>query len=225
MLPLQVVNGDAVIPQGNGPKIIAHVCNDIGAWGKGFVLAISRRWPEPEQDYRRWHRDRAGNDFTLGAVRLVHVQPDIWVANMIGQHDIRRGAGGPPIRYEAVSECLTTQQRGRYFAQGLGGSSARGGSARQVEAEASGNPAAIDSAWIAVPDAALRLFVVTGSNVTEIAGMLPAAAENIRAAVETGRVVEKRSGRSTGPGGDSQAELTATGAKHRPPMVGLLPVA
>ncbi|MEV6001124.1 Appr-1-p processing protein, partial [Streptomyces griseomycini] len=27
-----------------GVKVIAHVCNDIGGWGKGFVLAVSRRW-------------------------------------------------------------------------------------------------------------------------------------------------------------------------------------
>ena len=43
--------GDATAPVADGPKIIAHICNDIGAWGRGFVLAISRRWPEPEKAY------------------------------------------------------------------------------------------------------------------------------------------------------------------------------
>ncbi|WP_116246189.1 macro domain-containing protein [Nocardiopsis sp. FIRDI 009] len=104
---LSVVRGDATSPHAPGPKIIAHVCNDRGGWGKGFVLALSRRWPEPERDYRAWYRARAGNDFGLGAVRLVRVRPDTWVANMVAQHGTRRGrGGGPPIRYEAVAACL-----------------------------------------------------------------------------------------------------------------------
>jgi O-acetyl-ADP-ribose deacetylase (regulator of RNase III) len=108
MEALRLVEGDATNPKADGRKIIAQVCNDIGAWGKGFVLAVARRWPEAEQDYRQWHRDRADNDFGLGAVRLVQVQPDIWVANMIGQHGIKRAAAGPPIRYDAVAQCLAS---------------------------------------------------------------------------------------------------------------------
>jgi O-acetyl-ADP-ribose deacetylase (regulator of RNase III) len=108
MEALRLVEGDATTPEADGRKIIAHVCNDIGAWGKGFVRAVTRRWPEPEEDYRQWHRDRADNDFGLGAVRLVQVQPDVWVANMIGQHGIKRGAAGAPIRYDAVAQCLAS---------------------------------------------------------------------------------------------------------------------
>ncbi|MEU1964798.1 macro domain-containing protein [Micromonospora sediminicola] len=107
MRTLRIIQGDATSPQAKGPKVIAHVCNDLGGWGKGFVLAISRRWPEPERDYRDWHRHRAGNDFGLGATRLVRVAPDLWVANMVGQRGMRRGSGGPPIRYDAVERCLT----------------------------------------------------------------------------------------------------------------------
>lgn len=106
--PLRIIKGDATSPQAAGPKVIAHVCNDLGGWGKGFVVAVSRRWPQPERDYREWHRHRADNDFGLGAVRLVQVQADIWVANMIGQHGLQGGSGGPPIRYDAVERCLAT---------------------------------------------------------------------------------------------------------------------
>jgi len=49
---IQYVKGDATTPQGDGHKIIVHVCNDLGKWGKGFVLAISKRWKEPEATYR-----------------------------------------------------------------------------------------------------------------------------------------------------------------------------
>ncbi|MEU7551196.1 Appr-1-p processing protein [Streptomyces sp. NPDC044571] len=110
MEPLRIVAGDATSPQVEGPKIIPHVCNDIGGWGRGFVRAVSQRWPEPERQYRAWYRGRGGNDFGLGAVQLVRVRADLWVANMVGQRGIRRaaptGGGRPPIRYEAVARCL-----------------------------------------------------------------------------------------------------------------------
>lgn len=108
-MPITYLRGDATSPQAKGPKLIAHVCNDAGGWGKGFVLALSRRWPEPERDFRTWWRHRAKNDFALGAVRVIQVKPDTWVANMIGQHGTRTGRSGtPPVRYEAIATCLTS---------------------------------------------------------------------------------------------------------------------
>ncbi len=106
MKEISYLVGDATTPDTQGPKIISHICNDIGAWGKGFVLAISKRWPKPEARYRAWYKGRKKNGFGLGAVQLVQVENDIWVANMVGQHNIRRTKSGPPIRYEAVEECL-----------------------------------------------------------------------------------------------------------------------
>ncbi|WP_329459135.1 macro domain-containing protein [Streptomyces sp. NBC_01497] len=105
-LPVRYVEGDATAPVASGPRIIAHVCNDVGGWGAGFVVALSRRGPEPEAAYRTWYRGRATNDFRLGAVQLVPVQVDMWVANMIGQHGLRRAGGRPPVRYEAIEEAL-----------------------------------------------------------------------------------------------------------------------
>jgi O-acetyl-ADP-ribose deacetylase (regulator of RNase III) len=109
VIPVRYVKGDATSPQAKGPKIVAHVCNDVGGWGKGFVLAISKRWPEPERDFRAWHCHRAGNDFGLGAIRLIQVNADTWVANMIGQRGIKRAnSGPPPVRYQAIAACLKT---------------------------------------------------------------------------------------------------------------------
>lgn len=106
MIPITYLKGDATSPQAKGVKIIAHICNDRGGWGKGFVVAVSKRWPEPEEAYRAWHRERVQNDFGLGAVQFVQVEEFIWVANMIGQHGMTGGSKGPPIRYEAVEACL-----------------------------------------------------------------------------------------------------------------------
>jgi len=101
------IQGDATCPQTSGVKIIAHICNDLGGWGKGFVLAISKRWSEPEAEYRKWHRNRAKNDFGLGALQIIQVEKYIHIANMVGQHGMRTGGNGrPPIRYSAVEECL-----------------------------------------------------------------------------------------------------------------------
>ncbi|WP_329390317.1 macro domain-containing protein [Streptomyces sp. NBC_01716] len=99
-------HGDATAPLGSGNRVIAHVCNDIGAWGRGFVMSLSRRGPEPEAAYRAWHQGRGQNDFRLGAVQLVRVAPELWVANMVGQRGIRRAGGNPPVRYEAIDEAL-----------------------------------------------------------------------------------------------------------------------
>ena len=101
------VVGDATRPPADGNTIIAHVCNDTGGWGRGFVVALSERWPESERSYRRWYAERATNDFGLGALRLVAVGSGLWVANMIGQRGIRRSGGRPPIRYDAVEQALT----------------------------------------------------------------------------------------------------------------------
>ncbi|MEU6464237.1 Appr-1-p processing protein [Streptomyces sp. NPDC046976] len=43
----------------------------------------------------------------LGAVQLVQVDPRTWVANMVGQHGIRTGSKGVPVRYEAIDTALT----------------------------------------------------------------------------------------------------------------------
>jgi O-acetyl-ADP-ribose deacetylase (regulator of RNase III) len=79
---INYIKGDATNPQGLGNKLIVHICNDIGAWGKGFVLAISKKWKEPEKEYREWYKSQT--DFELGKVQFVQVEPDAFVANMIG---------------------------------------------------------------------------------------------------------------------------------------------
>lgn len=100
---IKYLKGDATAPVSMGNKIIVHVCNDIGGWGKGFVEAISKRWKEPEQAYRNWYKTQKG--FHLGAVQFVQVSDSIWIANLIGQHKIRKDEkGNPPIRYEAIRE-------------------------------------------------------------------------------------------------------------------------
>lgn len=109
MASIHYTLGDATQPGSPGPAIIVHICNDIGGWGAGFVLALSKRWPEPERCYRAWHQSGSAAEdapFELGQVQFVEVGNDITVANLIGQRGIRKVGRQPPIRYEAVESGL-----------------------------------------------------------------------------------------------------------------------
>ena len=104
---IKYVKGDVTEPIGEGLKIICHVCNDVGGWGRGVVLAISKKWKTPEIQYRKWANGEINSiPFELGRIQLVKVAEDIIVANMIGQCDIRTINGIPPVRYNALRECL-----------------------------------------------------------------------------------------------------------------------
>ena len=99
---ISYVTGDATRPHGDGPRLIAHVCNDAGGWGRGFVLALSKRWPDPEAIYRVWHQSRG---LRLGSIQVIDVEPGLYVANMIAQHGYSR-PGRPAIRYDALAKTL-----------------------------------------------------------------------------------------------------------------------
>lgn len=112
---IKYVKGDATQPYGTGHKLILHCCNDHvpGAWGSGFVIALSKRWADPEDQYRRWStgadtvRSVVTGPYRLGECQFVNVDRDITVVNMIGQHGTGcRADGTPPIDYPAIEECL-----------------------------------------------------------------------------------------------------------------------
>jgi O-acetyl-ADP-ribose deacetylase (regulator of RNase III) len=134
---VRFVRGDATRPLGEGMlRVVAHVCNDVGAWGCGFVLAVARRWPAAERGYRAWFDEaarRGAPTLELGRVQHCLVDgpcyhrdeawdfgdeddPDVpppgdsrclWVANMVAQRGIRRRASDPPaVCYDALATCL-----------------------------------------------------------------------------------------------------------------------
>jgi len=93
------LNGDATKPKYPGMKIICHVNNNIGKWGKGFVLAVSNRWPETRKKFLKLGK------WDLGDVQLLPVEDDIIVANMVAQN----GIGKPNVKridYDALKLCL-----------------------------------------------------------------------------------------------------------------------
>lgn len=103
---IKYIEGDATYPKGKGNKIIVHICNDIGKWGSGFVMAISKRWHSPKEEYIKWFE--SNEKFKLGNVQIVNVTEDIYVANLIGQHKTATIYDYKyiPIRYDAVETGL-----------------------------------------------------------------------------------------------------------------------
>lgn len=143
MIPITYLIGDAtepIMPPGHKPRkdwrIIAHVCNDIGAWGKGFVLALSARDKRPEEAYRDWMRrslmkedyfrgnsDRLGYEIggrawkqhdpttmlQLGEQQSIFGfdgDASVIVVNMIAQRGIKWVGNGPPLSYLYLWRCL-----------------------------------------------------------------------------------------------------------------------
>ena len=98
----------AAIAENPSPIIIPHVCNDIGAWGAGFVLPLAKHFPKARERYIEWH-DKAdkGNPLILGRSQNAFIKPNLTVVNMIGQRNVGMGNDGrPPVRYAALADCL-----------------------------------------------------------------------------------------------------------------------
>lgn len=114
---INYVIGDATRPQGDGSKIIVHVCNDIGAWGAGFVMAISARWSEPEENFR-YLSSKGENgipDYLRGYVQYIQVEKDIWVANMFAQRGVRSPDNLHPLNYGDLRSCLVNVANSALF--------------------------------------------------------------------------------------------------------------
>lgn len=97
---LSVQQGDVCQPRGPGRCYIAHVCNDIGAWGAGVAQAIGAVYPVAQQAYIYW----TGRQ--LGFCQVVPVAKDRYVINMVAQHGLRSSQNRRPFQDEAATQCL-----------------------------------------------------------------------------------------------------------------------
>jgi O-acetyl-ADP-ribose deacetylase (regulator of RNase III) len=112
MVPIKYIKGsatDIILFQKTAPTadnhVIAHICNDYGGWGAGFVLALSKLSKLPEQAYRALQVEHR----QLGNTYLVEIQPGLSAANMIAQHG-NSASGKPAVRYAALAFCLDSLQ-------------------------------------------------------------------------------------------------------------------
>lgn len=104
MSEIKYIVGDATQPvDKSGTKnFILHCCNDVGGWGAGFVVALSRVWKEPEQMYRQAFSEEVVPQ--LGDVQFCQVEEGLQVVNIIGQHNYKNYGSMKPVRYDALRE-------------------------------------------------------------------------------------------------------------------------
>lgn len=104
MTDISYLIGDATEPIGDGKKIIAHICNDIGKWGKGFVVPLGKKYPKAKECYLKSF-SLFGGKLKLGDCEFIY-NDDIIIANMIAQHGIYNKNNTTPIRYGSLFESL-----------------------------------------------------------------------------------------------------------------------
>lgn len=115
---IQYVKGDATRPQGGGDKILLHICNQEGGWGRGFVTAINQRWPEPEIRVERsrslpeyiYRSQHAKGNSKLGDVHFVPMETkdgtNLWIVNMVAQDGYKSEKNPVPLSYVHLGRCL-----------------------------------------------------------------------------------------------------------------------
>lgn len=92
--------------------LLMHGCNNIRAWGSGFVLALNKHWNRPMERYVRDH------SCVLGDIQYVKVEENLWVVNAITQngcgtdtiHHLDRHIETCPFKYDALISCCRKVQ-------------------------------------------------------------------------------------------------------------------
>jgi O-acetyl-ADP-ribose deacetylase (regulator of RNase III) len=104
---LTEIHGNALEPRGAGQKLIIHVVTDKAeTWGgRGFAMAVRRKWPHVHEDFSAW-AGLHGKNLKLGQVRFCEATHDIRVASLVAQHGYGKGRG-PRIRYAALAQGVT----------------------------------------------------------------------------------------------------------------------
>lgn len=86
------------------PAVIPHIVNNIGCWGRGFVLAITKRFGKsPESAYKTWFYEQS---FSLGKIQIVKVSSNIHVINMVAQKGIISRDNPKPLDLISLDYCL-----------------------------------------------------------------------------------------------------------------------
>lgn len=115
-MPLRYIEGDLFEHEydPNRCTVIAHVCNDQGVMGSGFVVPLAKTFPWAKEAYVNWFKDnpvqynaqvlgKAG-PAGRGQTQLVLVQndPNVVVANMVAQ----TLSGERPLYYNDLVRCM-----------------------------------------------------------------------------------------------------------------------
>lgn len=110
MKKIVYLKGDATLPvvEKDKKSVICHCCNTMGAWGKGFVVPLGRRYPDAKKAYHSYLKS-VGKENALGACCIASVGEQLVVANVFGQERIYPTKDGKiPLDYDALRKGLNT---------------------------------------------------------------------------------------------------------------------
>ena len=93
---MKFVKGDVTQPGSRNVDLVVHCVNGAYKMGSGVALALMERWPVVRKIYM------AQDSLELGSVHFVNVQKETWVANLVGQPDVRSTALPVPLDYSAL---------------------------------------------------------------------------------------------------------------------------
>ena len=98
--------------------VIPHVCNDIGAWGSGFVIPLGEKYPGAKAEYEKWNKiisqkHRIGTldksyDFKVADDGF----PSVCVYNMIAQRGIISRDNPRPLDYGSLAHTMVLVSKG-----------------------------------------------------------------------------------------------------------------
>jgi O-acetyl-ADP-ribose deacetylase (regulator of RNase III) len=107
-----VEHGNALDYDPSKNTLIAHVVNDKGLWGAGFVVAISNKWTQPETYYRRYMKRAMDNDESvLGKVQFIDVESCVTIGNMCAMSGVYNYNNKTPLCYDSLRKCLITLRK------------------------------------------------------------------------------------------------------------------
>ncbi len=117
-MTINYLTGDVTKSKVEGLKILPHIVNTQGFWNSGVVVPIGKKWPHVKKEYKEFHStthyvcpfNETDVWWELGEVQFVKGDEDFVIGNMIGQKfngtEKINGKDYPPIRYEALQECM-----------------------------------------------------------------------------------------------------------------------
>lgn len=108
-MALKYIQGDASLPETKNDirkrHYIAHVCNNIGGWGSGFVLSLNKHSQLPKQKFLEFSKQYTQQQL-LGCVCFADYINKIQIINMIAQNGVRNYDNPTPIKYDALEKCM-----------------------------------------------------------------------------------------------------------------------
>ncbi len=87
--------------------VIAHVVNDLGLWGAGFVVPLGEKYPLAKSKYLSLLKMIKG-DLLLGQIQIVPIADKVTVCNMFAMRGVRSKSNPVPLDYGLLEKCLST---------------------------------------------------------------------------------------------------------------------